>query len=251
MKSLSCTHIFCRLFVYPKISQPACDALRLWEIPRHPNPRREEWQLGNVSSRNYFALRLFADIVHLVSNTVLHDRFPSHAQHPLSDRFKVCYVVSRHDPTLAQLLSFPVSLGSVWRPSRALRFRPRVASRDEDDDSKDNDMDRPEREVSSYPGFKSTPRLETLFTSRRLQLPISRAAREPFERSTGGGAAIPREGPRCVAPGPGTCFHLIALYYSCVFMTQLRSSTRFRRACRTFPCPGRLSHHRTLPPPLR
>ncbi|KAH9174782.1 kinase-like protein [Lactarius sanguifluus] len=37
-----------------------------------------------------------------------------------------------------------------------------------DDDGKGSDMDRLEREVSSYPGFKSTPRLETLFASRRL-----------------------------------------------------------------------------------
>jgi hypothetical protein len=37
-----------------------------------------------------------------------------------------------------------------------------------EDGGDDNDMDRLEREVSSYPGFKSTPRLETLFTSRRL-----------------------------------------------------------------------------------
>jgi len=104
----------------------------------------------------------------LVSNTVLQNRFPSHAQHLLSDRFKVCYVVSWHDPTQVQLLSFPASLGSAWRPSRALPFRPRVASPNEDDDGKGNDMDRLEREVSSYPGFKSTPRLETLFRSRRL-----------------------------------------------------------------------------------
>jgi hypothetical protein len=37
-----------------------------------------------------------------------------------------------------------------------------------DDDGKGEDMDRLEREVSLYPGFKSTPRLETQFTSRRL-----------------------------------------------------------------------------------
>ena len=37
-----------------------------------------------------------------------------------------------------------------------------------EDGENDNDMDRLEREVSSYAGFKSTPRLETLFTSRRL-----------------------------------------------------------------------------------
>jgi hypothetical protein len=37
-----------------------------------------------------------------------------------------------------------------------------------EDGGDDDDMDRLEREVSSYPGFKSTPRLETLFTSRRL-----------------------------------------------------------------------------------
>ena len=40
-------------------------------------------------------------------------------------------------------------------------------SSDEDEESGD-DTDRLEREVSSYPGFKSTARLETLFTSRRL-----------------------------------------------------------------------------------
>jgi hypothetical protein len=38
----------------------------------------------------------------------------------------------------------------------------------DEDDEKGADMDRLEREVSSYPGFKSTPRLETQFTSRRL-----------------------------------------------------------------------------------
>ena len=37
-----------------------------------------------------------------------------------------------------------------------------------EDDEKTDDTDRLEREVSSYPGFKSTARLETLFTSRRL-----------------------------------------------------------------------------------
>lgn len=36
---------------------------------------------------------------------------------------------------------------------------------------------------------------------------MSRATREPFERLTGG-ASISREGPRCVAPGQSTCFHL-------------------------------------------
>ncbi|KAH8984945.1 kinase-like protein [Lactarius akahatsu] len=40
-----------------------------------------------------------------------------------------------------------------------------------DDGGKGSDMDRLEREVSSYPGFKSTPRLETLFASRRLPRP--------------------------------------------------------------------------------
>ena len=38
----------------------------------------------------------------------------------------------------------------------------------DEDDERGNDNDRLEREVSSYPGFKSTARLETLFTSRRL-----------------------------------------------------------------------------------
>ena len=37
-----------------------------------------------------------------------------------------------------------------------------------EDDETSNDTDRLEREVSSYPGFKSSARLETLFTSRRL-----------------------------------------------------------------------------------
>ena len=37
-----------------------------------------------------------------------------------------------------------------------------------EDDERGNDTDRLEREVSSYPGFQSTARLETLFTSRRL-----------------------------------------------------------------------------------
>ena len=37
-----------------------------------------------------------------------------------------------------------------------------------EEDEKADDTDRLEREVSSYPGFKSTARLETLFTSRRL-----------------------------------------------------------------------------------
>ncbi|KAI9510196.1 kinase-like protein [Russula earlei] len=37
-----------------------------------------------------------------------------------------------------------------------------------EDGGKDDDMDRLEREVSSYAGFKSSARLETLFTSRRL-----------------------------------------------------------------------------------
>ena len=150
-----------------KTSQPACDALRLWCIPRHDiNPRREEWQLGNVRSCNYFALRLLADIVYLVSSTVLQNHFP--AQRPPADRFKVDYVASRHDPTKAELLSIPVSLGSVWRPSVALRSRPCVASPDEDNGVKDTDMDRLEREVSSFPGFKSTSRLEALYTSQRL-----------------------------------------------------------------------------------
>ena len=37
-----------------------------------------------------------------------------------------------------------------------------------EDGGNGSDMDRLEREVSSYPGFKSTPRLDTLFASRRL-----------------------------------------------------------------------------------
>ena len=37
-----------------------------------------------------------------------------------------------------------------------------------EDSGNGGDMDRLEREVSSYPGFKSTPRLDTLFASRRL-----------------------------------------------------------------------------------
>ncbi len=37
-----------------------------------------------------------------------------------------------------------------------------------EDDERGNDTDRLEREVSSYQGFRSTARLETLFTSRRL-----------------------------------------------------------------------------------
>jgi len=66
-----------------KTLQPAGDALRLWHLPRHDaTPRCEEWQHGNVSSRNYSALSLLADIVHLVSNTVLQNRFPSHRTTP-------------------------------------------------------------------------------------------------------------------------------------------------------------------------
>jgi len=38
----------------------------------------------------------------------------------------------------------------------------------DEDDERGDDTDRLEREVSSYPGFKSTARLETLLTSRRL-----------------------------------------------------------------------------------
>ncbi|KAI0264595.1 kinase-like domain-containing protein, partial [Gloeopeniophorella convolvens] len=38
----------------------------------------------------------------------------------------------------------------------------------QEDDRGNNDMDRLEREVSAYPGFKSSARLETLFASRRL-----------------------------------------------------------------------------------
>jgi hypothetical protein len=37
-----------------------------------------------------------------------------------------------------------------------------------EDGGQGSDMDRLEREVSSYPGFQSTARLETLFASRRL-----------------------------------------------------------------------------------
>ena len=66
-----------------KTSQSARDALRLWYLPRYDaNPPREEWQHGNVSSRNYYALMLLADIVHLVSNTLLQNRFPSHRTIP-------------------------------------------------------------------------------------------------------------------------------------------------------------------------
>src|SRR5579863_4939998 len=66
-----------------KTWQPACDAIRLWYLPRHDaNTPREKWQHGNVSSRNYYALRLLADIVRLVPNTVLQNRFPSHRTTP-------------------------------------------------------------------------------------------------------------------------------------------------------------------------
>jgi len=74
--------LFCCSYIL-KTSQPACDALRLWYLPRYDaNSRREKWQHGNVSPRNYSALRLLANVVHLVSNTVLQNRFPSHRTTP-------------------------------------------------------------------------------------------------------------------------------------------------------------------------
>jgi len=96
-----------------------------------------------------------------------------------------------------------------------------TASPTEDDDGKgnDNDMDRLEREVSSYPGFKSMPRLETLFTSRRLPrsylvlleslLNVAPAARPSCEKVL---AALHL--------GKVTCFFSPSLFYhhSCVFI---------------------------------
>jgi len=127
-----------------------------------------------------------------------------------------------------------------------------TASANEDDDGKANDMDRLEREVSSYPGFKSTPRLETLFTSRRLPrsylvlleslLNVAPAARPSCEKVL---AALHLGKVRVLTSSLFTVHR--------VFTTKLRSSTRFRqsRACRTFSRPGRHGHHRTLPPPPR
>lgn len=130
----------------------------------------------------------------------------------------------------------------------------------EDDDGKgnDNDMDRLEREVSSYPGFKSTPRLETLFTSRRLPrsylvlleslLNVASAARPSCEKVL---AALHL--------GKVMCFSLhrsFITHGSWVVHHNhktFRSSIPFRqnRACRTFYPPGRHGHHQTLPPPPR
>ena len=119
----------------------------------------------------------------------------------------------------------------------------------EGDYGKDNDTDRLEREVSSYPGFKSTPRLETLFTSRRLPrsylvlleslLNVTPAVRPSCEKVL---AALHLGKVRALTP-PAPL----------LFMTKLRSSTQFRRnrACRTFSRPGRHAPHRTLLLPPR
>ena len=247
MKSLSCTHIFCRLFVYPKISQPACDALRLWYLPRHDaNPRREEWQHGNVSSCNCSAPRLLTHTTLEVSNTVLRSLpVPPHNILPPTDSKSDMWSLGM---ILHKLVFFRLPYRWAEYGDRPGLYGSDTAPPNEGDYGKDNDTDRLEREVSSYPGFKSTPRLETLFTSRTLPrsylvlleslLNVTPAARPSCEKVL---AALHLGLVRMFTP-PAP-----------LLTTKLRSSTRFsrNRACRTFSRPGRHGPHRTLLLPSR
>jgi hypothetical protein len=118
-----------------------------------------------------------------------------------------------------------------------------------EDDEKADDTDRLEREVSSYPGFKSTARLETLFTSRRLPrsylvlleslLNVSPVTRPTCEKVL-------------AALHLGKVCSLIIDRPTSVFRTSSQlvcSSIPFRRSrtCQTLFHPGRDGHQ--MPPP--
>ena len=81
-------------------------------LPRHDaNSPREELQHGNVSSRNYYALRLLADIVHLVSNRVLAGR----TSYLTSSVIVWCLTKLGYDLCLGSCFKFVhVSLGPLY-----------------------------------------------------------------------------------------------------------------------------------------
>ncbi len=124
-----------------------------------------------------------------------------------------------------------------------------ITSQNEDDE-KGTDMDRLEREVSSYPGFKSTPRLETLFTSRRLPRSYLVLLESLLNAS-------PTARPSCekvlAALHLGKVGSLIRPRLLRTDSRLVRSSNLFRRnrACRTLSRPGRHGHRQTPPPPRR
>jgi len=68
---------------------------------------------------------------------------------------------------LHKLIFFRLSYCCAAYGDRPGLYGSATASTNEYDDGKANHIDRLEREVLSYPAFKSALRLETLFTSRR------------------------------------------------------------------------------------
>ncbi|KAH9059610.1 kinase-like protein [Lactarius vividus] len=111
-------------------------------------------------------IRLFsADNHHLASNTVLPESLPvpPHNTLPQTDSKSDMWSLGM---ILHKLIFFRLPYRWAAYGDRPLDGFSHASPHE--DSGKGSDMDRLEREVSSYPGFKSTPRLETLFASRRL-----------------------------------------------------------------------------------
>jgi serine/threonine protein kinase len=153
------------LFVMLTSSQTACDALRLWYLTRYvANTPPEERQYGNVSSSTNTP-RFF-----LISSPSL--EYSSPESFPVPPHYTLPPTDSKSDMwSLGMILHKLIFFRLPYRWA-AYGDRPGLYGSDaksfNENDEKGNDTDRLEREVSSYPGFKSTARLETLFTSRRL-----------------------------------------------------------------------------------
>jgi serine/threonine protein kinase len=167
MKPLSCTLTYSSpLFAILTTSQTTCDALRLWYLPRYvANAPSEKRQYGNVSSSTNTRLNSF-----LTSSPSL--EYSSPESIPVPPHYTLPPSDSKSDMwSLGMILHKLIFFRLPYRWA-AYGDRPGLDGSDanslSEDDERGNDTDRLEREVSSYPGFKSTARLETLFTSRRL-----------------------------------------------------------------------------------
>ena len=147
-------------------SQTTCDALRLWYLPRYvANAPPEERQYGNVSSSINTHL---GSLISLSPSL----EYSSPESLPVPPHYTLPPTDSKSDMwSLGMILHKLIFFRLPYRWA-AYGDRPGLYGTDakslNQDDERGNDTDRLEREVSSYPGFKSTAHLETLFTSRRL-----------------------------------------------------------------------------------
>ena len=154
------------LFLILTASQPTCNALRLWYVPRHvTNAPRQEREYGDVSSSNTTcsgsSLTLPFSLEYCSPESL---PIPPHNTLPPTDSKSDMWSLGM---ILHKLIFFRLPYRWAAYGDRPGLDGSNTASPN-DDDGNSADLDRLEREVSSYPGFKSTARLETLFTSRRL-----------------------------------------------------------------------------------